>query len=126
MSEETSLRNCDVLLGRGNGIATWIGNKTFRRIVVSYKAAYRNAYRPEQSIVSKQVIEEVHERGGRFVEMHPSGAIVEVSYVKALQKTCQCLREKSLAAPGDSEDSEIVLPEKCSKRNVEQRERSRS
>jgi hypothetical protein len=103
-SEETTLRKFDVLLGRGNHIAFWIGNNSFRRITVSYEAAYRNASRLEKLIVSKQVIEEVHDRGGLFVEMNPSGDFIEVSPVKALEKTRQCLRKKSVATP-----------EKCSK-----------
>jgi hypothetical protein len=113
-SEKITLRNCDVLFGRGNGIASWTGNKNFRSIVNTYKATYHNSYRQKKSLVSKQVIQDIHEGGGRFIETNSSGDHVEVSYEKALEKTCQCLREKSVDATGDSEDEEIVRPEKCS------------
>jgi hypothetical protein len=116
-SEKITLRNCDVLFGRGNGIASWKGNKNFRGVVNSYKATYTNAHRQEKSSVSRQVIEDIHEGGGRFIETNSYGDHVEVPYIKALEKTCQCLREKSGDATGDSEDDVIVLPEKCSKMN---------
>jgi hypothetical protein len=110
--EKVTLNDSDVLLGRGNGIASWVGNKNFRSIVLSYKDAYKNAFRQEKSFVSRQVIEDVHEEGGRFVERDFSGDHVEVPYEKALEKTCQCLREKPI---GESEKPVAVLPKKCSK-----------
>jgi hypothetical protein len=109
--KKVTLRDCDVLLGRGNGIASWVGNKAFRKIVFSYKGAYKKAYRHEKSFVSRQVIEDVHEGGGRFVERDNSGGHFEVSYEKALEKTCQCLREKPIGesvAEADDECSEMI------------------
>jgi hypothetical protein len=113
--EQITLHECDVLLGRGNGIASWVGNKNFRSIVFSYKKAYKKSPRHEKSLVSRQVIEDVHKGGGRFVERDSSGGHVEVTYEKALEKTCQCLREKPI---GESENPIAgpanVLPKKSS------------
>jgi hypothetical protein len=109
--KKVTLRDCDVLLGRGNGIASWVGNKAFRSLVFSYKAAYQKAYRCEKSLVSKQVIEDVHEGGGRFVERNGFGGHVEVTYEKALEKTCQCLREKPFGENvAEVDDEEIPEP----------------
>jgi hypothetical protein len=117
--KKTDIRKVDVLLGRGNGIATWVGNKNFRRIVDSYKGAYKTAYRMEKSLVAEQVIHDVlHEVKGRFIEKKPSGDYIIVAYERALEKTCQCLREKSAALPtdSDSEESEIILQSKRPKK----------
>jgi hypothetical protein len=117
--KKTDIREVDVLLGRGNGIATWIGNKNFRRIVDSYKAAYQKAHRHEKSKVAKQVIQDVlQEEKGRFIRKSPSGDYILVAYKRALEKTCQCLREKSAALPtdSDSEESEISLQSKRPKK----------
>jgi hypothetical protein len=109
--KKVKLRNCDVLLGRGNGIASWVGNKAFRNIVLSYKDAYKMAYRHEKSFVSRQVIEDVHEGGGRFVERNDSNGFVEVTYEKALEKTCQCLREKPISESVPEVDDESAAEE---------------
>ena len=112
--EAVTLRNSDVVLGRGNGIASWVGNKAFRNIVLSYKAIYKKAYRCEKSFVSRQVIEDVHKGGGRFVERDGSGGYVEVTYEKALEKTCQCLREKPI---GESvAESVAEVDDECSEK----------
>jgi hypothetical protein len=105
--EQLTLHKCDVLLGRGNGIASWVGNKNFRNIVFSYKEAYKVSPRQEKSLVSRQVIEDVHKEGGRFVERDSSGGYVEVTDEKALEKTCQCLREKPI---GEQEKNPEVIP----------------
>lgn len=96
-----SYGNEDVVLGRGNGIAVLPGNKKFRGIVNGHKKQYHGAPRSEKNLVTKAVVEIIRANGGHFLERvksygHDLNAAEyrEVSYAKALEKTCQALREK--------------------------------
>lgn len=99
LDDPSLLRDVDVLLGRGNGIATFKGNKNFRRVVFSLKEEYNAAYRLEKAVVAELVIDRIYEKGGRFVEKLDDGTVKEVVHQRSLEKTCQCLREKEVKTP---------------------------
>jgi len=84
----------DVLLGRGNGLATHPGNRFFRSVVWRKKDEYYKSYRSEKVMVAKEVVDIVKKRGGRFLERKGDGSWGEVTNLKVLEKTCQALREK--------------------------------
>ena len=63
------LRGNDVLLGRGNGVAHFIGNKRFRSLVNQYKGKYAVAERSEKQSIAKDVVQAIISKGGRFLEV---------------------------------------------------------
>ena len=104
-----SLDRGDVLLGRGKRAASWPGNVQFRQIVNKYRAAYVVAPRNEKIYVAQRVVEEIMQRGGRFVEQHQQEQqrqdmtgtqqrqdtyYTTVSQKRATEKASQALRER--------------------------------
>jgi hypothetical protein len=119
------LRHNDVLVGRGNGIATFTGNRKFRSIVSTFKAEYVGAYRNEKCRVARVVMDEIEERGGRFVEKTGKGERVRiVDEKRALEKTCQCLREKLNVSKED--ESKEIVPHPVTKKAARVRKKSQS
>jgi len=89
----------DVLLGRGGGINSHVGNKVFRDWVHERKEDYNLAgSKAEKTRVAKEVMALVTDKGGRFLQKDPSSSMssgwwVEVDELRALAKTSQALRE---------------------------------
>ena len=91
----------DVLSGRGGGINSHVGNKTFREWVRERKEAYNlAASKAEKARVANEVIDLVRAQNppGRFLQRDPSSVSgpswwVEVDEARALAKTSQALRE---------------------------------
>lgn len=100
----------DVLSGRGNGVAFYPGNIQFRTLVQEHKAAYLQAERDDKILWARTVIAKIQQMQppGRFLEKHAGmegrgeglgvsmagGGGKIMSPTKALEKTCQALREK--------------------------------
>lgn len=91
----------DVLSGRGGGINSHIGNKTFREWVRERKEPYNLAgSKAEKARVANEVIDLVKllDPSGRFLQRDSSSTAgvswwVEVDDTRALAKTSQALRE---------------------------------
>jgi hypothetical protein len=90
----------DVLLGRGGGINSHVGNRVFRDWVHQRKEDYNLAgSKADKTGVAKEVMELVTNKGGRFLTKDPttsssaSGWWMEVDELRALAKTSQALRE---------------------------------
>ncbi len=89
----------DVLSGRGGGINSHKGNKTFREWVNHRKEEYNLAQNKKEKIaVAMQVVHQVQQQSppGRFLQRDTTTSgqwWVEVSEAKALAKTTQALRE---------------------------------
>jgi hypothetical protein len=90
----------DVLSGRGGGINSHKGNKTFREWVNQRKEEYNLAQNKKEKIaVAMQVVHQVHQQSpvpGRFLQRDTTTSgqwWVEISEAKALAKTTQALRE---------------------------------
>lgn len=87
----------DVVLGKGNGINSLPGNLRFRNIIVKYKPLYAATPRSMKGTVAEMVINEIAslEPPGRFLEpLLETSRFREVSRKRAIEKTCQALREK--------------------------------
>ena len=85
----------DVLMGRGGATNNNAGNIRFRDIVASKQLLYLDCKKKEKKAIAEDCVSNVHESGGRFLSRDWStGAWVEVSFKKAVQKTSQCLREQ--------------------------------
>ena len=90
----------DVLLGRGGGINSHVGNRVFRDWVAKRKEDYNLAgSKVEKTRVAKDVMDLVRAQSppGRFLQKDPSsgssGCWVEVDEIRALAKASQALRE---------------------------------
>lgn len=85
----------DVLFGRGNSIASYVGNVKYRKVVRKYRDQYKASTKQYKAYVTMQVIEEIWATGGRFVEKHQyrnRWRLVEMPRIH--EKTSQSLREK--------------------------------
>lgn len=103
----TTIRDNDVLLGRGLGFSNHIGNKRFLAVVDEYKNEYNTtqSYRLKKQI-SLQVMQRMEARGARFLELVPTvpnqpvrnvieEGVWRVANCKAAEEKCkQALREK--------------------------------
>lgn len=66
----TTLNENDVLLGRGRGPSTFIGNKKFSDLVMEYKSRYKATNKfNEKMVIAHTIYEEILDRGGRFLEL---------------------------------------------------------
>jgi len=95
----------DVLCGRGGGINSHLGNKTFRKLVQDRKESYNLAHsKIAKADVSREIMEEIArlKPPGRFLMREEIGKDeagksptywVEIDFLKAMAKTSQALRE---------------------------------
>ena len=121
----SDLNAYDVLVGRGNGVARNPGNRFFRCVVWNAKEDYCNASNPDKiRIAQQQVLDVIKARGGRVLEKltynrssgtpsnkpknkndHEEGSYyLLVPKSRALEKTCQALREKGAKPPDGYQD----------------------
>ena len=100
----------DVLLGRGNGIAKNRGNRIFRNMVWNLRDEYVRADRSDKRVVANRVIDAMAQLDppGRFIARSSSSTkYVEVNRKKAVEKTCQALREKKYTHPPVLDDIDV-------------------
>lgn len=85
------------LCGRGGESNNFIGNRRFRKMVHTKKAAYREIpvkQRKVKTAFVKSIVESVITCGGRFVDLDDAtGKYYVVTMEKARKKTSQALRE---------------------------------
>jgi hypothetical protein len=84
----------DVIMGRGKRVSEWPGNVFFRQVVNKHRQVYAEAHRSKKVDVAIAVIAEVHKNRGRFMAEDHNGAWVEIEHARAVEKSCQALREK--------------------------------
>jgi hypothetical protein len=86
--------DCDVLLGRGGCSNHHSGNEDYRKHIVILQKTYKTLNREEKTQFSKDVLQWVHDRGGRFLKRDEKGSPwYLVTEVTARQKVSQALRE---------------------------------
>jgi hypothetical protein len=84
----------DVLLGRGGRTNHHPGNKKYLQEKEEMQARYMAASKQDKTGVSQELVDRVHARGGRFLELDPtSNKWFEVTNIKARKKASQSLRE---------------------------------
>lgn len=104
----------DVLMGRGKRVSEWPGNIHFRQVINRFRDDYSKAARSKKVEIAKQVMACIHEIGGRFLKENEdevtsnanssggsSTTWVVVEPARAVEKTCQALREKEKARTPD-------------------------
>ena len=90
----SDLNTHDVLLGRGGGTNTQVGNRRFRTLVTDFQPTYLMAKRKEKPLLARSIVLIIRNRGGRFLKKDDNtGRLHEVGDEKAEAKTSQALRE---------------------------------
>jgi len=90
----SDLSTHDVLLGRGGGTNTQVGNRHFRTLVTDFQPTYLMAKRKEKPLLARSIVLIIRKRGGRFLKKDDhTGRLYEVGDEKAEAKTSQALRE---------------------------------
>lgn len=85
-----------VLNGRGGATNSYVGNRSFRKLVKQYKGDYLKAKKRDKPKVAKLVVEKIRETGGRFLERFKTnnGILwVDIGDERAKEKASQALRE---------------------------------
>jgi hypothetical protein len=105
-SEVLQLRETDVICGRGAGVRSFCGNAYFSFVVWAFKDIYADAERSDKTIMALEIIEAIQKLKppGRFVELMDGmqiedGVCVLVKPDRAVEKTCQALRDKKKTCP---------------------------
>lgn len=90
----TDVNPDDVLLGRGGGTNSQVGNRRFRKLVQDFQPTYLMAKRKEKPLLARTIVLIIRKRGGRFLKKNEeTGEMFEVGDTKAEAKTSQALRE---------------------------------
>lgn len=118
----------DVLMGRGKRVSEWCvkgydfrssqqlhnsdarsvarpcmhrpGNIYFRQIINRHRGSYLEAARREKVVIAEMVIASIHKVGGRFLKEEGNDEWSQIDHARAVEKTCQALREKDKSNPG--------------------------
>ena len=85
----------DVLLGRGGGINSHPGNARFRDESRKLRGVYEASVRKDKKQISLDLVDTVHEYGGRFMRKEQDGKWYEVDHESARKKCSQALRENN-------------------------------
>ena len=62
-------------------------------MVASRQCSYLNAHKAEKKVISKSIVDQIRQRGGRFLKYNDQGDMEDIGDIKANEKTCQALRE---------------------------------
>lgn len=84
----------DVLCGRGKSANNFIGNRRFRDTVMKYRDDYSKSTRADKRVICKQIVNDVHSRGGRFLTRSGEGW-ANLDDQKIFLKVSQALRENA-------------------------------
>jgi hypothetical protein len=82
----------DVLCGRGGASLRHLGNLNYRRLITINKARYVASRKMEKLKISRSIVEDIRDQGGRFLERQWD-EWHEIGDKKAVEKTSQALRE---------------------------------
>ena len=104
-----TLRENDILLGRGNGVAFFPGNINFRRVAWQYRDRYIKAVKPARRDLALELIGVLTdlEPPCRFLEPTEEG-YCEVSKERVIEKVCQTLREKKFKDPDPHAPKRVI------------------
>eukprot|EP00980_Cylindrotheca_fusiformis_P030810 scaffold25454_cov127-Cylindrotheca_fusiformis.AAC.1 len=85
----------DVLLGRGRPFNSHPGNKRLHEIIADFYAKYNQLFRSQKTKLAADIVQMVHEYGGRFLKQDEETAMwVEVSDLEARNKVAHGFRRK--------------------------------
>ena len=83
----------DVILGRGGDNWKWPGNQKLQRMALEKIGEYMNARKKGKGQLAEQLVEQVHEQGGRFLrQITPGGTWEIVDFETARAKARDCIK----------------------------------
>jgi len=86
----------DILCGRGGATNSHPGNRAFRELVKQHQAMYFSARKKTKPNVAASIVRLIRSKQGRFLKKNSgSGFYFDIGDAKALEKTCQALRENA-------------------------------
>ena len=90
-----SINDNDVLCGRGGISNTHNGNVAYREVVNRQKGRYSRATKKEKPSIASEIVEKINNMTprGRFLKKVAGDSYDEITEAKAIEKTCQALRE---------------------------------
>jgi hypothetical protein len=119
-----TLRETDVICGRGTGLSSHTGNEYFRFLVWATKDEYKQAVRNQKVRLAQELMAAISnlKPPGRFAALVEGtnisqGQCVPVDIDLAVEKTCQALREKKNVCPDAYKDIWEDLCKKNEKRS---------
>lgn len=86
----------DVLSGRGGHSNNHTGNHSYLKLIKNLKPSYQYMTNNEKYGCSKNIVQQVHDWGGRFLKKNESDQWFEVDDAVARKKASQALREKRI------------------------------
>jgi hypothetical protein len=106
----------DVLSGRGGGTNLHSGNRYYRELILSQCPAYEDASKMMKPEISRQIVVNIHKRGGRFLRKSKTdGIYYEIEECKAREKTSQALRHRSFELRNVLDPKRAKMNGRCQK-----------
>lgn len=106
-TSDSALNEKDVLSGRGGGTNLHPGNRFYRDLILSRRAAYDEASKTMKPEIAREIVHRIRERGGRFLRRDCKGQYHEIDDREAKAKTSQALRHRTFELR-NSKDPERV------------------
>ena len=85
----------DVLCGRGGGTNLHEGNRFYRELILSHRRAYDDASKVMKPEISREIVMQIRERGGRFLRKGKDDLYHDIGDAEAKAKTSQALRHRT-------------------------------
>eukprot|EP00978_Attheya_sp_CCMP212_P028055 scaffold95756_cov43-Attheya_sp.AAC.1 len=101
LKDIATLEETDVLCARGGAALRHAGNQTYRSLVQLKKGMYATCQNVEKLKISRSIVLAIRELNGRFLEKSKTNKLYydDIGDKKAIDKTCQALREKCKGQP---------------------------
>ena len=94
-----TLRDIDVICGRDKSAFNHVGNRRFRVTISIFLKRYLNTpSRLDRSILIYEILDTVHQSGGRFLKQSKSGVWVELTQKEQRNKIGHALRDAAAAS----------------------------
>jgi hypothetical protein len=99
----------DVLSGRGGGTNLHPGNRFYRELILSHRSAYDDASKTMKPEISRQIVNKIRDRGGRFLRKDKDGLYYEIGEGLAREKTSQALRHRTFELRNIKDPSRVKM-----------------
>jgi hypothetical protein len=110
----------DVLMGRGMAANAHEGNQKFLSFVGTKKKEYVTSVKKEKTVIAQSIVDEIHTRGGRFLQQSIGGMWSEVDNNIAREKCSRALRDpENRDVMGTKNEAATSLVELASKESAE-------
>jgi len=110
----------DVLMGRGMAANAHEGNQKFLSFVGTKKTEYVTSAKKEKTVIAQSIVDEIHARGGRFLQQSIGGMWSGVDNNIAREKCSRALRDpENRDVMGTKNEAATSLVKLASKESTE-------